>query len=106
MAWCQPTDSSPHGSPVVGAVMAERIHADQAERERIRARIAERERRRIAVPVTAIYSRYDGVVPWQACIDRHGNDVEHVEVNSSHVGMGLDPDVWRIVAERIAAPVE
>jgi hypothetical protein len=28
--------------------------------------------------------------------------VENVEVTSSHLGMGFDPDVWRIVARRLA----
>jgi hypothetical protein len=28
--------------------------------------------------------------------------VEHVEVSSTHSGMGIDPDVWAIVADRLA----
>ncbi|MEP7088778.1 MAG: alpha/beta hydrolase [Nocardioidaceae bacterium] len=59
----------------------------------------------ILVPLTAIFTRRDGVVTWQACIDHHSPDVEHVEVFSSHVGMALDPDVWEVVACRLAAPV-
>ncbi len=27
--------------------------------------------------------------------------VEHVEVSSTHLGMGIDPDVWRIIADRL-----
>ncbi len=52
----------------------------------------------IRVPVTAIFTRNDGVVAWQACIDRTTPGVEHIEVRSTHLGLGLDPDVWRAVA--------
>jgi hypothetical protein len=44
------------------------------------------------------------VVSWPACIDRTSPDVEHVEVRSTHAGMGLDPNVWQIVATRLATP--
>ena len=57
----------------------------------------------IAVPLTVVFSRRDGVVAWQACIDRATPGVEHVEVSSTHIGMGVDPDVWAVVAERLAA---
>lgn len=56
------------------------------------------------VPVTAVYSRTDGVVSWTACIDTVNTWVEHVEVGSTHIGMGVDPDVMRIVARRLAQP--
>lgn len=57
----------------------------------------------IGVPLTAMFSRRDGVVAWQACIDHTSPSVEHVEVFSTHIGMGIDPDVWGIVADRLAA---
>ena len=56
----------------------------------------------IRVPLTALFTRRDGIVAWQACIDRFSPRVEHVEVSSTHIGMGLDPDVWTIVAERLS----
>ena len=34
-------------------------------------------------------------------IDDHSPDVENIEVSSSHLGMGIDPDVWAIVARRL-----
>ena len=55
-----------------------------------------------AVPITAIWSANDGVVPPEASIDRRHGAVENVEVTSSHLGMGFDPDVWRVVARRLA----
>lgn len=56
----------------------------------------------IRVPITAIFTRNDGVVDWRACIDRASLDVRHVEVRSTHVGLGIDPDVWQVVAETLA----
>ena len=54
------------------------------------------------MPVTAVYSRRDGIVAWQACIDHNNTHVEHVEVSSSHLGMGIDPDVWFLCAKLLA----
>jgi pimeloyl-ACP methyl ester carboxylesterase len=59
----------------------------------------------IQVPLTAVFTRRDGIVAWQACLDRTSPHVEHVEVFSTHIGLGLDPDVWRLVADRLATPV-
>jgi hypothetical protein len=56
----------------------------------------------LRVPVTAIFSRRDGVVAWQACIDQINQSVEHVEVKSSHLGLGFDPEVYRLIAWRLA----
>jgi pimeloyl-ACP methyl ester carboxylesterase len=56
----------------------------------------------VRVPLTAVFSKRDGIVSWQACIDRSSPDVEHVEVSSTHLGMGVDPDVWAIVADRLS----
>ena len=56
----------------------------------------------IEVPLTVVFSKRDGVVSWQACIDHATPGVEHVEVSSTHIGMGIDPDVWAIVADRLA----
>jgi hypothetical protein len=43
------------------------------------------------------------VVDWRACIDRTSPEVEHVEVATTHLGLGFCPEVYRIVAERLAA---
>jgi pimeloyl-ACP methyl ester carboxylesterase len=96
------------GTPVEGGpsytALAGRYTAD--ELVRIRSRIEERNRIAIAVPVTSIWSRNDGVVTPEACIDRRTPTVEHVEVSSTHLGMGFDPDVWATVATRLATPAD
>ena len=96
------------GSPVVGGPkytafsnfyrMLTGDHVDNVEQL-----IKERNRVPIQTPITAIYSRSDGVVAWQACIDDHSPNVEHVEVSSSHGGMGVNGIVLEIIAERLAA---
>ena len=59
-------------------------------------------RKPLETPVTAVYSRRDGVVAWQACIDRHGPSVDHVEVETTHLGLGFSAQVYRIIAKRLA----
>lgn len=95
-----------YGTPVIGGpthtIGASSFGADEAER--ITRLIEEvEEENPITVPVTAIYTKRDGIVDWRACIDRHSVEVEHVEVASTHLGLGIDPDVWRIIADRLAS---
>lgn len=56
----------------------------------------------IQVPVTAIYSKADRIVAWQACIDERSPLVDHVEVRSTHLGLGISADVFEVVAQRLA----
>jgi pimeloyl-ACP methyl ester carboxylesterase len=57
------------------------------------------------VPATHVYSRTDGIVHWHSCVDMSGSPtVENVEVMGSHVGMGLNADVYRVIADRLALP--
>jgi pimeloyl-ACP methyl ester carboxylesterase len=60
--------------------------------------------RPLPVPSTAVYSRWDGVVDWRACRQRTGPTSENVAVRSSHLGMGHDPAVLWVVADRLAQP--
>ncbi len=57
------------------------------------------------VPTTHVYSRTDGVVHWESCVDFSGAPtVENVEVMGSHVGMGVNADVYRVIADRLSMP--
>lgn len=94
------------GSPVVGGpkytrvapvFAAQGMDLDEIERE-----VDARYDTPLQVPVTAIYSKRDGVVAWEACIDHVSDTVEHVEVNASHIGLGYSADVYRIIAKRLA----
>jgi pimeloyl-ACP methyl ester carboxylesterase len=53
------------------------------------------------VPETLIYSKTDGLVQWQSCIES-GAHVEAIEVPSSHCGLPFRPEVLEIVADRLA----
>ncbi|NRN66843.1 Pimeloyl-ACP methyl ester carboxylesterase [Kibdelosporangium sp. 4NS15] len=52
------------------------------------------------IPAVSMYSRTDGVVPWELCLDPCA---EWVEVESTHVGMALVPDFYRVLGPRLAA---
>ena len=58
----------------------------------------------IRVPVTAIWSRRDGIVAWRACVESVTPAATNIEVRSSHWGLGFDPDAWEAVARALAAP--
>ncbi len=93
-----------YGTPVVGGPSFTAVARayDAATRDRAARTSAELDAASpIRVPLTAIYSRRDGVVSWRACVDRVSPSVDHVEVGSTHLGLGLDPDVWAVVAARL-----
>ncbi|HUP93229.1 MAG TPA: alpha/beta fold hydrolase [Solimonas sp.] len=56
------------------------------------------------VPCHAIYSRSDGIVAWQTSLENEAPHTENVEVFSSHFGLGVNPLVLRVIAERLARP--
>ncbi|MEL6343448.1 MAG: alpha/beta hydrolase [Myxococcota bacterium] len=95
-----------YGSPLIGGptytVAAD--FTDEKEQRRIAALQEQLDREQpVQVPITTIFSRRDGVVSWRACLDHYSPRATHVEVRSSHIGLGIDPDVWLAVAEALAA---
>ena len=54
------------------------------------------------VPSTAIYSKTDGVVAWQNCIEPASATTDNIEVYGSHCGLGVNPAVLYAVADRLA----
>lgn len=56
------------------------------------------------VPTTAIFSRSDGIVAWQCCVEDAGLQSESIEVRSSHCGMGHHPASLYAIADRLAQP--
>ena len=59
------------------------------------------------VPTTSIFSRTDGVVAWQASIQKPQKanpDTENLEVIASHIGLGLNPSAWWALADRLSQP--
>jgi pimeloyl-ACP methyl ester carboxylesterase len=58
------------------------------------------------IPVTAIYTRTDGIVRWWQCIESVGERRENIEVRGSHSGLGFNPAVIYAVSDRLAQPVD
>jgi pimeloyl-ACP methyl ester carboxylesterase len=88
----------PEATNVPAALLVRRRqHPDErAFRERLRAPLP--------VPSTAIYSRTDGLVSWRSCCEDPGPQRESIEVESSHLGMGLHPVVLLTIADRLRQP--
>lgn len=55
---------------------------------------------RFRVDRYAIYSRHDGVVDWQSCVE--DDPALNSEVNCTHIGMAFHPGVYQVLAERLA----
>ncbi len=90
------------GDPSAAAGLWEQLQPlhDKATIERL----AEREVGRLPVPSTAVYTRSDGVVHWSTCIEERSETSESVEVFGSHCGLGFNPSVAIVVADRLAQP--
>ncbi len=57
------------------------------------------------VPTTSIYSRTDGIVSWRCSLNEPGPIAENIEVQASHVGMGMNPFALYAIADRLAQPI-
>jgi hypothetical protein len=75
------------------------LHADGAQLP-----TREQRARPIDVPSTAVYSRSDGIVAWQACVEPETQLHQNVEVRCSHLGFGVDPATLWLIADRLAVP--
>ena len=56
----------------------------------------------LRVPATAVYTRSDGVVPWESCRLPSGKRRENIPVHGSHSGLAHNPTVLHVVADRLA----
>ena len=56
------------------------------------------------VPTTSIYSKTDGVVAWRCSLNAKSDLAENIEVQASHVGMGMNPMALYAVADRLSQP--
>ena len=54
------------------------------------------------VPTTAIYSKEDGIVPWQLCMEQEETPIhQNIQVRGSHFGLGVNAAVMAIIADRL-----
>ena len=56
------------------------------------------------VPSTSVFTKSDGVVHWRGSIQPEGPERENVEVLASHIGLGVNPTVMWLIANRLAQP--
>lgn len=53
------------------------------------------------VPTTAIFTKEDGIVPWELCIEEETEIHQNIQVRGSHLGLGVNPTVFDIIADRL-----
>ncbi len=53
------------------------------------------------VPTTAIFTKEDGVVPWELCMEDEDEWHQNIQVRGSHLGLGVNPLVLQIIADRL-----
>ena len=54
------------------------------------------------VPSTSIFSKSDGIANWKTCIEQESDTTENIEVFGSHCGMGFNPAVYYVIADRLS----
>jgi len=55
------------------------------------------------VPTSSLYSKLDGIVSWECCLnDCTREDVENIDVDCHHIGFIFNPRVLRILANRLS----
>ena len=95
------------GSPIRGGPKYTRVGAAYEARgidvDEIARMIDQRNATRpIRVPVTAMYTKGDGVVSWESCIDHVTPNARNIEVHTTHLGLGLHHRVYVEVARALA----
>jgi pimeloyl-ACP methyl ester carboxylesterase len=56
------------------------------------------------VPTSSIFSHSDGVVAWEGSWQKETDTTESIVVPASHLGMGVNPLVMYVLADRLSQP--
>jgi pimeloyl-ACP methyl ester carboxylesterase len=56
----------------------------------------------LPVPTTCVYSKFDGIVPWQFCTGVPDARTENLEVRCTHLSYGHNLETLYIIADRLA----
>jgi pimeloyl-ACP methyl ester carboxylesterase len=56
------------------------------------------------VPSVSLFSKSDGVVAWQSCLEPKHDHSKNIEVKSAHCGFGFAAPVLRVIADTLASP--
>jgi pimeloyl-ACP methyl ester carboxylesterase len=54
------------------------------------------------VPVTALYSKADGIIDWRCCLQDESATCVNIEVSSAHSAMGFNPEAQAVIARALA----
>ncbi len=54
------------------------------------------------VPTSAIFTRRDGIVAWQSCLNGEAALAENIEVEGAHSTIGRNPAALAVLADRLA----
>ncbi|WP_299329128.1 alpha/beta hydrolase [Parasphingopyxis sp.] len=85
---------------VYEAATGERVSSDKVREQMAEISAAPK------VPTTAVYSKADGVVPWQNCRVTESDHSENLRVYGSHCGLGVNGTVLYLIANRLAQPAD
>jgi len=60
------------------------------------------------VPITCIYTKTDGIVPWKHCVEAstYRKNIHNIEVFGSHSGMGANATVLLTIAHALSANIQ
>jgi pimeloyl-ACP methyl ester carboxylesterase len=91
------------GTPIVGGPKFTSVGkmyatANNIDLEEFELEVHQRNSMGLTQAVTSIYSKSDGVVGWQASLDIYNSQAINIEVNGSHMGLGVNPEVWLTIA--------
>lgn len=94
------------GTPIIGgpkftSVARQYVKANEIDLEAFEIDVHQRNSIGFPQAITSIYSKSDGVVGWQASIDSYNKQAKNIEVKGSHLGLGLNPEVWKIIAKTL-----
>lgn len=97
------TLGSPLGDPRATSVwrLIETTSGSRISDDEIRRRTVRLRRPIGGVPTTAIYSKSDAVVSWRIARLPAGETVESIGVTASHFGMGFNPVIFYLIADRL-----
>lgn len=95
------------GTPVIGGpkytAMAGRYAQDQSlDLDHFERQVHERNLVGLTCPITAIYTDRDGIVSPGSSQDIYNPQTRMVRVGGGHFGLGINPRVWRIIADTLA----
>lgn len=90
------------GGPKYTAVAKQFAKLKKLDLDTFEAHVFERNSIGFKQPVTSIFSKTDGVVGWQASVDVYNTQARNICVKGSHLGLGINPQVWKIIADTLA----